>query len=130
MIKKVTAIFFTVFLLITMASCGSPEPEAPDADYATVRDAALAIKNGMDITGKTIAVTMPEDSAAGAIYFAPDTSVGANLYVTIITDDNNREEVLGLKKGSTVVVTVDAFDNHLVQSIYIFAKKYTIYDKK
>ena len=50
----------------------------------------------------------------------------ANLYVTIISDDKNRDEVLNIKNGDTVVVIIDGVDDHLVNSIYLFAMKYEI----
>lgn len=125
---KILLILLGICILsIVLVSCGSSASDEPavTADYDSVRDAALAHRNGENIVGKTVKVEVSEN-AAGVIFFAPDTQVNANLYLTIITNDNNREEVLGIKEGDTVVATIDSVDDHLEFSIYMFAKKYEI----
>ena len=80
-----------------------------------------------DITGKTIAVKASFDSRSGVIYAVPDTSIMACIYITIISDGSNTDEVLSIKEGETVVVTVDMYDDHLEKSLYIYAKEYKLY---
>ena len=122
--KRIVVLLLSIAMMFSLMACGKPEVIA---DYASVQDAISAERLGTDLTGKTIRVDMNQDSAAGIIYFKPDLNVNANIYVTIITNDNNRAEVLGLKQGDTVVVKVDSYDNHLKNSIYVYALEYTIY---
>jgi hypothetical protein len=122
--KRLLCILLSAVFLFTLTACG--EKEVP-ADYQSVQEAISAARAGTDITGKTIRIDMFADSNAGIIYDKPDTDTNANILVTIITNDQNRNEVLGLKKGDTVVVTVDTYDDHLKYSIYIYALDYTIY---
>ena len=128
--RKLLILLCICILSIVLVSCGSSASETSEtavtADYDSVHDAALAHRNGENLVGKTVKVEVAENSA-GVIYYGPDKEVNANLYMTIITDDNNREEVLGIKEGDTVVVTIDSVDDHLEYSIYLFAKKYEIY---
>ena len=128
LMRKLLILLCICILSIVLVSCGSSASDEPavTADYDSVHDAALAHRNGENIVGKTVKVEVAENSA-GVIYYGPDKEVNANLYMTIITDDNNREEVLGIKEGDTVVVTIDSVDDHLEYSIYLFAKKYEIY---
>ena len=126
--RKLVVFLCMCFLSMLLVSCGSSTPAEPTvtADYDSVHDAAMAHRDGANIVGKTVKVKVEENSA-GVIYFKPDTEVNANLYMTIITNDNNRDEVLSIKEGDTVVVTIDSVDDHLEYSIYMFAKKYEIY---
>ena len=125
--RKLLILLCMCFLSMLLVSCGSSAPDEPivTADYDSVHDAAMAHRDGVNIVGKTVKVKVEENSA-GVIYFMPDTEVNANLYMTIITKDNNRDEVLAIKEGDTVVVTVDSVDDHLEYSIYMFAKTYEI----
>lgn len=116
-----------LIMILGLCSCGKPKKDEPTADYENMQEAVLAYRAGTDIVGKTIKIKMAQDSAAGVIYFQPDTKAKANLSATIITNDENREEVLGLKEGDTVVIKVDSVDNHLKYSIYVFALEYKIY---
>ena len=125
--KKLLIVLCMCVLSLLLVSCGSSDSKPTvTADYDSVHDAALAHRNGENIVGKTVKVEVTENSA-GVIYYGPDKEANANLYMTIIADDNNREEVLGIKEGDTVVVTIDSVDDHLEYSIYLFAKKYEIY---
>jgi hypothetical protein len=126
MMKKITALFLTAVLLISFAACGSSAPQV-EADYMTPKEAILAARGGTDITGKTIAVKASFDSRSGVIYAVPDTSIMASIYITIISDGSNTDEVLSIKEGETVVVTVDMYDDHLEKSLYIYAKEYKLY---
>ena len=121
--KKLMIILLVAMLLVVGGCSSAPKVSA---DYDTVSDAAAAYKGGTDLTGKTIKVRASMDSAAGIIYMMPDMNAKANVWVTIITDDANRNEVLGIKENDIVVVTVDSVDNHLTNSMYIFAKKYQL----
>ena len=124
--RKLLNVLCMCVLSLLLVSCGSSDSKPTvTADYDSVHDAALAHRNGENIVGKTVKVEVSEN-AAGVIYFEPDTEVNANLSLTIISDDKNREEVLGIKEGDTVVVTIDSVDDHLEFSIYMFAKKYEI----
>ena len=116
-------------LLLVLCACGGSSSKEPEvqADYDSPRDAIMSHKSGTDIVGKTIKVKASQDSTAGIIYYLPDTEISGNVYVTILTDDENRAEVLNIQKGDIVVVTVDGFDDHLKYSYYIFAKEYKIY---
>lgn len=118
------SIMVLLLVALLMAACGKTAAEEVTANYGSVREALLDHRAGTDIVGKTIQVVATSDSAAGVIYYAPDTQVRANVYVTIITNDVNRAEVLGIKKGEKVIVTVDSVDDHLGMSIYVFAKEY------
>ena len=122
--KKIAVLLLSLAMMFSLMACGKPEVVA---DYASVQDAISAQRSGTDLTGKTIRIDMNQDSVAGIIYYKPDLSVNANVIVTIITDDSNRDEVLGLKQGDTVVVKVDTYDDHLKYSIYIYALEYKIY---
>ena len=115
----------SAMLLLSLTACGGKKKVV--ADYESVQDAINAQKAGIDITGKTIRIDMIEDCAAGIIYTKPDTRVNGNIYVTIITNDSNRNDVLSLKQGDTVVVKVDTYDDHLKYSYYIYALEYTKY---
>ena len=117
-------------LVLFLGACGGEkkEPEIA-ADYGSMQEAVYAQRDGVDLKGKTIKVVASQDSAAGVIYFVADTKVKANLYMTIITDDLNRQEGLDIKKGDTVVVKVDAYDDHLKYSIYVYALEYEVYKK-
>ena len=124
--RKLFIVLCICVLSLFLVSCGSSDSKPTvTADYDSVHDAALAHRNGENIVGKTVKVEVAENSA-GVIYYGPDKEVNANLYMTIIADDNNREEVLGIKEGDTVVATIDSVDDHLEFSIYMFAKKYEI----
>ena len=116
-----------LIMALVLCSCKGSAKEEPVADYESMQEAVLAHKAGTDITGKTIKVKMEQNSAAGVIYSNPDLKANANLYATIITKDENRDEVLGLKKGDTVVIKVDSVDDHLKYSIYVYAVEYQIY---
>ena len=98
MMKKITALFLTAVLLISFAACGSSAPQV-EADYMTPKEAILAARGGTDITGKTIAVKASFDSRSGVIYAVPDTSIMASIYITIISDGSNTDEVLSIKEG-------------------------------
>ena len=123
--KKVVFILVSIVLMMSLVACGKQQKVV--ADYDSVQDAITAQRSGVDIVGKTIRIDMNQDSAAGIIYMKPDTTIRGNIYVTIITNDSNRSEVLGLKQGDTVVVKVDTYDDHLKYSIYVNAVEYTIY---
>ena len=127
--KKKLLLAMVALLLLVLCACGGSSSKEPEvqADYDSPRDAILAHKSGTDIVGKTIKVKASQDSTAGIIYYLPDTEISGNVYVTILTDDENRAEVLNIQKGDVVVVTVDGFDDHLKYSYYIFAKEYKIY---
>ena len=126
--KRFLLLAVLVLALLLCGACGEAAQKVePTADYNSIQEAIEAQRSGVDLVGKTIKVVMKQDSAAGIIYSEPDTQIKANLYVTIITNDDNRDEVLGLKKGDTVVVTVDSFDDHLKYSIYVYALEYKIY---
>ena len=124
--KKIVALLISLTIVFSLIACSEPNVVIA-ADYDNVQDAIRAERSGADLTGKTIRIDMNQDSTAGIIYYKADLSVNANIYVTIITNDSNRNEVLGLKKGDTVVVKVDTYDNHLKNSIYVYAVDYTIY---
>ena len=126
MIKKITALLLIVILVVSSAACGSSEPEVT-ADYMSPSEAVIAAMKGSDIKGKTIAVKASFDSRSGVIYAVPDTSIMASIYITIISDGSNTDEVLSIKEGETVVVTVDMYDDHLEKSLYIYAKEYKLY---
>lgn len=127
--RKEISILMLVLALF-LGACGGEkkEPEIV-ADYGSIQEAVYAQRDGADLKGKTIKVVASQDSAAGVIYFVADTKVKANLYVTIITDDLNRQEVLDIKKGDTAVVKVDTYDDHLKYSIYVYALEYELYKK-
>ncbi len=127
--KKKLLLAMVTLLLLVLCACGGSSSKEPEvqADYDSPRDAILAKKSGTDIVGKTVKVKASQDSAAGIIYFLPDTEISGNVYVTILTDDENRAEVLNIHKGDVVVVTVDSFDDHLKYSYYVYAKEYKIY---
>ena len=124
-IKRIVLLMLSAMLLLSLTACGGKKKVV--ADYESVQDAINAQKAGTDITGKTIRIDMIEDCAAGIIYAKPDTRVNGNIYVTIITNDSNRNDVLSLKQGDTVVVKVDTYDDHLKYSYYIYALDYTKY---
>lgn len=121
---KSSCIVLLAALFFVLAGCSS-EPDVK-ADYDTVHDAVAAYKGGTDITGKKIKVKASMDSAAGVIYSIPDMEVRANVTVTIITNDSNRNEVLSIKEDDIVVVKAEMVDNHLVNSVYIFATEYQL----
>ncbi|MCR4648840.1 MAG: hypothetical protein K5776_07155 [Lachnospiraceae bacterium] len=124
-VKKIL-VMIPLSLALLLAACSSKEPEIM-ADFESPSDAAWACKFGdNNLVGKTVKVKANMENSAGVIYMMPDTTVRANVYVTIITDDSNRSEVLGIKSGDTVVITVDSADNHLENSVYLFAKEYTL----
>ena len=127
--KRITLIVLPLLLLLFACACGGGKAKEPEvtADYESPRDAILAHKAGTDVTGKTIKVKVCQDDAGGIVYFAADTKVNGNVYVTIITDDSNRDEVCALKKGDVVVVKVDSIDDHLKYSFYVYAKEYKKY---
>lgn len=127
--KKKLLLAMVTLLLLVLCACGGSSSKEPEvqADYGSPRDAIMAHKSGTDIVGKTIKVKASQDSTAGIIYYLPDTEISGNVYVTILTDDENRAEVLNIQKGDVVVVTVDGFDDHLKYSYYIYAKEYKIY---
>ena len=126
--KKLLLIALMTFLL-TLTACGT-DTTPVSADYSSPREAIQAYQSGTDIVGKTIKVVAAHDSYAGIIFDNPDTQVGANVYVTIITNDENRDGVLAIKEGETIVVTVDMIDDHLKYSIYIYALEYENYGKQ
>jgi len=127
--KRKTLIVLSLLLILFACACGGGKAKEPEvtADYESPRDAILAHKAGTDITGKTIKVKVYQDDAGGIVYYAADTKVNGNVYVTIITDDSNRDEVCALKKGDVVVVKVDSIDDHLKYSFYVYAKEYKKY---
>ena len=127
--KRITLIVLSLMLLLFACACGGGKAEEPDvtADYESPRDAILAHKAGTNVTGKTIKVKVYQDDAGGIVYYAADTKVNGNVYVTIITDDSNRDEVCALKKGDVVVVKVDSIDDHIKYSFYVYAKEYKKY---
>lgn len=121
MLKKFLIIILSVIIILTLVACGSKE--SSKADYDSVRDAVLAHKNGEDITGKTVTVTATMDADNLVIYFMPDTKVGANLYVTLLSNDNkdDLQKIENIKEGDTVDVKIGYIDDHLEKSIYLFA---------
>lgn len=127
--KRITFVMLSLLLLLFVCACGGGKDAKSEvqADYESPRDAILAHKAGTDVTGKTIKVKVYQDDAGGIVYFAADTKVNGNVYVTIITDDSNRDEVCALKKGDVVVVKVDSIDDHLKYSFYVYAKEYKKY---
>lgn len=130
MFKKSVLLICFIILLCCASSCGKAAEIEVNADYSSVKEAALAYKDGAKLDGKTVRIDASQDSAGGIIYFLPDMDVNANIYVTIIADESNKDEVLGIKQGDIVVVTVDSVDNHLENSFYLFAKKYEIVEHK
>ena len=127
--KKRLLLVMAMLLMLMLCACGGSSSKETEvqADYDSPRDAILAKKSGTDIVGKTVKVKASQDSTAGIIYYLPDTEISGNVYVTILTDDENRAEVLNIQKGDVVVVTVDSFDDHLKYSYYVYAKEYKIY---
>ena len=125
--KKIFALFISLLMCVSLLACGEKKPEIK-ADYETIQDAVNAYRDGTDIVGKTVKVEIKEDKEAGIIYSDPDLNIKANLYCTLIGDKSNNYYIPTIRKGQTVVAKVDAIDDHLKYSIYIFAKEYEIYD--
>ena len=94
-----------------------------NADYDSVSKAVSAYRKGTDIIGKTIEVRANTDSAAGIIYIQP--SGQRSVYLGIIPTDENKDEVLGIKRNDLVIVTVDSIDERMT-SISILSRDYRI----
>lgn len=126
--KKAIVVLMSLLMCVSLIACGK-KPEI-HADYDTVQDAINAHREGVNVVGKTVKIELEEDSKAGIIYSKPDLNIRANIYFTLISDKakGNSTEINNIKKGQTVVATIDMIDDHLVYSIYMFAKEYTIYD--
>ena len=93
------------------------------ADYDSVSKAVTAYRKGTDIVGKTIEVRANTDSMAGIIYIMPSSQ--RSVYIGIIANDENKDEVQDIKRNDLVVVTVDSVDERMT-SISILAREYQI----
>ena len=124
--KKIMIMVLSLLMCLSFFGCGESKPEYK-ADYDTVQDAVNAYRDGVDIKGKTIKVELKEDKKAGVIFSEPDLNIKANLNLTLIAEKSKEYEIANLKKGQTVIATLDMIDDHLKYSIYIFSTEYEIY---
>ena len=119
--KRIKYILGIMMCLLMLCSC-TPASNGI-ADYDSVSKAVTAYRKGTDIVGKTIEVRANTDNMAGIIYIMP--SGQRSVYIGIIANDENKDEVLGIKRNDLVIVTVDSVDERMT-SISILAKDYQI----
>lgn len=119
--KRIKYIFGIMMCFLMLCSC-TPTSNGI-ADYDSVSKAVTAYRKGTDIVGKTIEVRANTDSMAGIIYIMPSSQ--RSVYIGIIANDENKDEVQGIKRNDLVIVTVDSVDERMT-SISILAKDYQI----
>ena len=119
--KRIVLILGIMMCFLMLCSC-APASNG-NADYDSVSKAVTAYRKGTDIVGKTIEVRANTDSMAGIIYIMPSSQ--RSVYIGIIANDENKDEVQGIKRNDLVIVTVDSVDERMT-SISILAKEYQI----
>lgn len=111
-------LFTWVVAAVLSCTCCRPSSKEEElvADYNSPQQAIQAYRNGTDVVGKTVAVTATMDCLEGVFYYYPDTTIKANIYVALVSENKGE----GILKDDTVVVTIEDIDDHLVYSIYIY----------
>ncbi len=113
--KYMVCAVLAVMLAFVCVGCGSGDDSKVTADYSSPAEAIKALKNGGHIIGKTVKVKATETASGGMIYHAVDSSLDADVYVSLTEVKSDT-----IKKGKTIAVKIDSVDRQSDQCYYIF----------
>lgn len=114
--KTISLILVTVMLCIMIPLTGCSDGAA---DYSSPNAVIKAADSGVNVIGKTVKVTATTDVTLGYFYSKSDMSVGANVAVGVYSDKSIiglDMEYEGIKKGQTVIGTIEYYDDELTSS--------------
>ncbi|GEM_PF-6120825 len=109
-------ILLIALMIVCGAGCGSDKGSHVKTDYDSPAAVIRALNDGGNVVGKTVRVKAMESSSGGMIYHDEDSSLDADIYVSLISDTD-------IKKGDIVAVRIDSVDKQLDRGYYIFGSK-------